>query len=162
MWKQILLFTVVFLLGCSSSVDVIVGPADQSPAEKPVVEPEIVEKPVEQTQDPANDTKVNDSNIITGEASAELVPSKIIIIQDDGFNPKTITVNQGERVIWRNERTENLYPRRALVVGTRLCRQLRSHTMGPGEFFEHTFEEVGSCNYADAIYTKQGGTVLVE
>jgi len=92
---------------------------------------------------------------------------------DDGFVPKTVTINKGETVrfvnnsskkVWvggDNHPTHTNYPEKTPddCLGTSFdtCRSLVT-----AEFWEFTFNEVGEWGYHNHVRSSHGGTVIVK
>jgi len=92
---------------------------------------------------------------------------------DAGFSPKTVTISKGETVrfvntsssgVWvggNNHPSHTQYPEKSAddCLGTSFdtCRVLE----GAAEFWEFTFNEVGTWGYHNHIRSNNGGTVVV-
>ncbi|MFB6216815.1 MAG: plastocyanin/azurin family copper-binding protein [Candidatus Aenigmatarchaeota archaeon] len=88
-----------------------------------------------QNRGPTNQT--NDRNLV-----------RMINIQ---FDPRTIQVEAGETVTWRNE--DNV---EHTITGFGV-----DVSVGPGEIYRHTFQETGTYNYDCTLHPGMSGTVEV-
>lgn len=90
---------------------------------------------------------------------------------NSGFSPKTVTINKGETVrfvgqtsVWpagANHPTHTLYPEKSAndCLGTSFdaCRVLQA-----GEFWEFTFNEIGTWGFHDHVRANNVGTIIVK
>ena len=83
----------------------------------------------------------------------------IVEITNEAFKPKTISINVGDKVIWKNVRTGSLS--QAMIVGNSLCREVRSNQFSSGDSFEWTFNQTKECIITDGIRTTQTSTVTI-
>lgn len=111
-------------------------------------EPVKTEKATEQSQ--GADTPLEPAQKI-GKHDVEMNPN--------GFSPDEITIKAGDSIVWRNTREGRLG--RGMILGTRLCAEVKSGMFGPGESFEWTFTKPGSCIVVDGVLTTKTMTVTV-
>jgi plastocyanin len=83
-----------------------------------------------------------------------------IKITEDGFEPEELTINVGDKVIWQNVRDGRL--KKALVLGSRQCINIKSNSLETGDTFEWTFNQAEKCIFVDAITKYQTGEVNVK
>ncbi len=171
----ILVLALLLIAGCKTAIDVIVGPPEEqapqppaapepaAPETQPTPQPAAPSVPVQPVQPPAPNATLNASNASVQEAAVQPVPGvHTILIKNDGFEPKLLKIKAGGMVIWKNTRTTAVSPQASLIIGARLCRDMRSPKLEPEESFNHTFPAPLTCEYADGIYTRQGGVIVVE
>ena len=70
---------------------------------------------------------------------------------ESGFVPGELTIAVGDTVEWVASRRGALS--KAMVIGTRQCRYVKSKIFDSGETFSHTFEKADECNIIDGILT---------
>ncbi len=80
---------------------------------------------------------------------------------NEGFSKNLITINAGDTVVWENVRTNSVL-NKAMIIGMRECRKVKSALFLPGESFSWTFEEPGVCVVVDGIMTTQSSKVIIE
>jgi plastocyanin len=76
----------------------------------------------------------------------------VVIVDDNVFRPKTITVAPGDTVTWRFEGNS---------AHNVTADDFASELMKDGEF-EHTFDEVGEYDYVCTVHAGMVGTVDVQ
>jgi len=81
----------------------------------------------------------------------------LVKLTNDGFIPAAIKIKSGDKVVWKNERSA-----KAMIVGTRKCRDVKSKIFGSGESYEYTFIEKSRCDIVDGIMTQKASVVYVE
>lgn len=82
--------------------------------------------------------------------------SMTIHIKNFSFNPPTLTVKKGTKVMWVNDDST------AHTVTSDLGSLLGSGTLSPGQSFSFIFTNPGSVNYHCNIHPMMKGTVIVE
>jgi plastocyanin len=75
-------------------------------------------------------------------------------IKKTGFAPASVTINQGDSVIWRNADTAN---HQVVANGG----QFASRILGPGQTYTHTFNGGGTFRYHDGLHPTLKGTIVV-
>ncbi len=109
--------------------------------------------------------------VVEEEPVADPIFHALVEYTSSGFSPKTVTINKGETVrftgqtnLWpasANHPTHTLYPEKSAndCLGTSFdaCRVLKA-----GEFWEFTFNEVGSWNYHNHVRATDVGTIIVK
>jgi plastocyanin len=88
---------------------------------------------------------------IAGPAQAA---TKAINIYASGFSPKTVTITEGDTVIWTNRDSGNHQ-----VLATK--GQFVSPILHQGDKFSFTFRAAGTYNYQDELHPKLTGTIKV-
>lgn len=101
----------------------------------------------------------------------------IIEVTSEGFNPKSLTIKQGDKVTWVNKITEDSWPASALhpthnvypgsdieKCGTAEEKNIFDACKGlkEGESYGFTFNEKGTWRYHDHLNTKSFGSIIVE
>lgn len=93
-----------------------------------------------------------------------------VLITDAGFSPLSLTVRQGDTVIWKNESsgaswpasakhpTHKDYPTTGGCLGSTFdaCRGI-----APGESWSFTFNEIGDWNFHDHVNPAWNGKIIV-
>ncbi|HLC89080.1 MAG TPA: hypothetical protein VJG49_03510 [Candidatus Nanoarchaeia archaeon] len=97
--------------------------------------------------------ETNETGAEESDAAGEELAAAEIMINNDGFSPKELTVKIGEKVTFVNNREGNL--KKALVNGNRQCVKMKSPILNPGDTFEWVFEEAQTCTVVEAITTTQ-------
>ncbi len=82
-------------------------------------------------------------------------------ITEKGFEPAKLEIAVGDTVRWINVR-ESQRLKKAFILGTRNCLEIRSEVLMPEETFEWTFDEAETCSIVEGITVNQLGTILVE
>ena len=104
--------------------------------------------------------------LLTGGVVADIPSepeSEIHYVQliEGGFSTSAVNINVGDTVEWENVRYNDLV-KKGFVVGSQLCRGLRSKVFMPGGSYSYTFEEPVNCLVVDAIFATQTMKVVVE
>lgn len=115
-------------------------------------------------EEPAEETSESDEKSeITGGVAAEIEENQAkthtVYLDDTGFNPTKIVVGVGDTVIWENIRTGSID--KAMVIGVRTCRDIKSKVLLPGETYSWTFNEAGDCIIVDGIMTTQSSRIII-
>lgn len=79
-----------------------------------------------------------------------------ISIKDFTFDQKTITINKGDTIVWKN--IDNV-PHQ--IQGTSLA-SLKGPVMGYGLTYSYTFNDAGTYDYFCVIHPMMKGTVIVK
>lgn len=120
--------------------------ADESGAnERPVTPAETIESPSEETIAP------NPERTPEIPGSGENIE---VAIENDNFNPSTVTISTGDSVRWTN-----LDPHTHTVTGTGT--NFGSETLNQGDSYEFLFTEEGNFEYYCSIHPSMKGTVIV-
>jgi plastocyanin len=121
------------------------------PAEGAGVDEMVVE------DDASTDDAIGETDDLTASGTTHTIK-----VDDGGFVPDTLSIAVGDTVVWENVRDSTGSTRDAFIVGVRSCFSVRSPQFGPGDSWQHTFDEAIECNYIDGIRTTQTGKVMVE
>jgi len=81
------------------------------------------------------------------------IPAQIHIT-DQGFNPKSITIKQNDKVIWDNQGSQ-------VHTVEADNNAFNAPHLSPQELFEHTFTQKGTFTYADGLHPDLVGLVIV-
>jgi plastocyanin len=92
--------------------------------------------------------------VFVGSASTAATATATVQITRTGFVPRSVTINVGDSVTWRNTDTIN---HQVVANGG----QFASPILGPGKTYTHQFTRGGTFRYHDALHTKLTGTVVV-
>ncbi|MBI2572624.1 hypothetical protein HYV86_02080 [Candidatus Woesearchaeota archaeon] len=96
----------------------------------------------------------------------ETVSSKnkihVVELRNATFSPEKLTIKVGDTVTWKNMRSG--YYGRAMIVGSRQCREIRSEIFDSGETFSWTFTQPNDCTITDGFitYTKASTVTIIE
>jgi plastocyanin len=75
-----------------------------------------------------------------------------ITIKDFAFNPQSVTINAGTKVIWTNFDTE----------AHELKSSLFDQTIYPGNSYSYTFNHTGNYSYYCLRHSLENGTIIVK
>lgn len=99
---------------------------------------------------------------------------KTVIYTENGFDPETITITQGETVRFVNESDNQMWvasdehPTHTQYAGTTLSEHCKANTntgfdqCGDGDTFTFTFDKSGTWNYHNHLFSTDQGSVIVE
>ena len=147
---------------------------EEAKAEEPTEEPaeeEVVEEVEEEIAEEVEEAEVEEleeeeatGNALTGGAVAELVeedepPRTNVLLIDGGFDVEELQISVGDTVTWENVRFDKNM--KAMIIGTRNCRAMKSTLFDPGESFSYTFNEPGECFIVGGVFTRQSMKVIV-
>ena len=100
----------------------------------------------------------------------------VITYTDSGFQPETVTVKQGDTVVWESEASRSMWvgsdqhPVHSEYAGTSLNEHCSNGDQASSAFdqcssgdrFSFTFEKEGEWGYHNHDYSSHTGTVIVE
>ncbi len=148
-------FALIFLLlvGCEKVTEAVDGvDGSKTPEVAPDPAKPIEEKPVEK------------EDALTGGAITEPEEPKstthTVRMTADGFNPDKLYIKAGDTVVWKNTRYGTID--KAMIIGVRECRDVRSGFLKSGESFTWTFDTPMTCTIADGVMTTKESKVYVE
>jgi len=104
-------------------------------------------------------TGVGDNQVVaTGGTTGEQTQQKSynVVLQNFNFNPQTLTINVGDKVIWRNGDTAQH------TVTSDTGSELDSPLMQIGSTYEHTFNQKGEFDYHCTPHPSMKGKIIVE
>ncbi|MGC1131765.1 MAG: plastocyanin/azurin family copper-binding protein [Nitrososphaeraceae archaeon] len=78
------------------------------------------------------------------------------------YNPTTVTVSQGDKVVWINKDSVIHTVTSGLPDQENAGQLFDSKNMGPDGIFEHTFDEAGEYDYYCTLHPFMVGSVIVE
>ncbi len=87
----------------------------------------------------------------TTQTTAPAETSKIMI-KNFAFNPQSVTIKAGTKVIWTNFDAET----------HALKSTFFEHTLYPGDSYSYTFNLTGTYNYYCLLHSPENGTIIVE
>jgi plastocyanin len=123
---------------------------------------------------PVEDEEIMEDEEMTGNGD---MGENLIMIFEAGYSPKTITINKGESVTFTNEHTRgswpasDLHPTHRNYPGSNInkCGSNSEEdifdackSLGKGESYTFTFNEVGTWDYHDHMKSSFTGTIIVE
>ncbi len=134
---------------------------------------------------PAPESSVTNQMPVIDSTTPEMIvenatPSVTIVYSDQGFSSSSITVKQGQIVMWVNQSSENMWiasgvhPVHTLYDGTSLNQHCvngapTSSTVfdecvagAPGASYSFTFVKAGTWKYHDHVNASMVGTVIVQ
>jgi plastocyanin len=96
-----------------------------------------------------------------GETLEDTITDDVHVVKlvNDGFSPKKLTIKNGDKVIWENERTGSFS--KSMIIGVRSCRDVKSKVLNSGDSYEHTFTLDGSCVIVDGMMTTVESKIIV-
>ena len=108
-----------------------------------------------------NELKVKVKEEIIGNDIEDTIKDDVHVIKltSEGFSPEKLTIKSGDKVIWENERNGNF--NKAMVIGVRSCRNVKSKVFNPGESYEYIFNEKGTCTIVDGMMTTVESKIYV-
>lgn len=135
--------------------ETIVEEATEETEQPTDVQEEKEEEPkVEELEIPEVDQEVEDGEAEIIDEEIEETKTHVVKMDNDGFDQiGTLTIKVGETVEWKNVRTGSL--KKAMIIGTQGCSQVKSTFFEPGESFSWTFEEAVTCLIVDGVYTTE-------
>jgi plastocyanin len=87
----------------------------------------------------------------------------VVKIEDDGFQPQTLTINAGDMVKWENDSSDdawpasNVHPTHLLYPGFDAKKPLL-----PGDSYSFTFTKTGNWGYHNHLEPDVQGTIVVK
>jgi len=155
------IFIIVSLLitGCeklTASVDGV-DKLDTATVPEPVPE-----ETTEATEEPSPESE-NDNSLTGGsvtEAEEPQTATHTVKMTADGFSPDKLYIKAGDTVVWKNTRYGTID--KAMIIGVRECRDVRSGFLKSGESFSWTFDTPMICTIADGVMTTKESRVYVE
>jgi len=88
---------------------------------------------------------------------------RIIVKTDSGFNPANITVKLGDKAIFKNEGTKDIWPASNLHPTHTIYLEFDAlKPIPPQENYSFTFERAGKWPYHDHLDPTFGGVITVE
>lgn len=95
--------------------------------------------------------------LVTTPAPTTTVESNVMVsIKDFSFNPKTLTIKTGTKVIWTNN---DSVPHTITSDSGNL---LNSGVLPPGQSFSFTFTNLGTVNYHCSVHSMMKSTVIIQ
>src|SRR3989338_1867761 len=150
----LVIITVISLLtGCEKITASMDGLEKEATESAPEAAPEVVEPEVEE----------NNDDILTGGLVAETEEPKsathTVKMTAEGFSPDKLFIKAGDTVEWKNTRYGTV--NKAMIIGVRECRQVRSSFLKPGESFSFVFDQPIECTIADGVMTTKESKIVV-
>lgn len=146
-WLALLVVISLFVVGCTP---VITDTEPLVPTE--IEENTTISEPVQEIEEeivPEEPVVVEEPKVVNHE----------ILITNDGFSTKKLTIKQGESVTWKNQRTDR--PTDTIIVGVRNCHEVKSKQFGPHESFTFVFDEIKTCTIVDGVYSQEDPVEIV-
>ena len=82
---------------------------------------------------------------------------------EDGYAPNTLTVSQGETIVFHNESSKDMWPASAPhPTHTNYPEFDAKRAISPGETYEFTFTKIGAWKFHDHRDPAKFGTITVE
>ena len=140
-------------------------PVPAENTETPVPETEVV------TEQPVPGTDTPDAEAIATVPEATAPATYVVRVTQEGFEPSTLSIRQGDTVVWTNTVTRHVwvasdphpvhtnYPTTGGCIGSTFdsCGE-----MSIDQNFSFTFNEAGSWGYHDHTSPGMRGTIIVE
>ncbi len=90
------------------------------------------------------------------------VKEHVIVIRDDGFNPKTLRLNKGDTVTFKNETSRQVWPASNSHPSHDIYPEFDSKTpINTGESWDFIFDQEGRWAYHDHAESRYSGVVIV-
>ncbi|MBU0627708.1 MAG: hypothetical protein KKC75_00840 [Nanoarchaeota archaeon] len=165
----LILVLIVLITGCSEKTKPVVtdlgeeAVAQENHVQQNDVSTEAVPEPIVQI----NDTVIVDDEINVSEQinESDSGPGEhIIVINDLKYDQQTLTISQGDTVMWKNQDTWSNDGETKHYIAAH-SNEFRSSVMPYGGTFSHTFNNTGTFTYIDVIYKDRAsmrGTIIVE
>ncbi|HLD40113.1 MAG TPA: hypothetical protein VJB13_03155 [Candidatus Nanoarchaeia archaeon] len=156
----VLLFIIAvsLLTGCEKLTASLDGVNKESPGTAPEVVPPTTPQP--QSQPPTTESSSPTGGIVIEPKPQPQAATHIVKMTADGFSPDKIYIKVGDTVEWKNTRSGTI--NKAMIIGVRECREVRSGFFKPGESFTWTFDKPVTCTIADGVMTTKESKVFVE
>ena len=106
---------------------------------------------INQTQEPT--TTIQETTVIPTTELTKEIEEVTIAMKDFAYDPKTITVKQGTKVIWTNN---------DMVIHDVKSDTFTSGDLNKGDSFEYVFDQKGSFDYLCTYHSSMTGTIIVE
>jgi len=123
-------------------------------------------KETQQSTTPRQDTTtIQEAETTTTKASTRTTTTRAgaktieVDIKSFAFDPKTIAITKGDTVVWTNMDTA---PHTVTSDVGSANNELDSVTLGKGDTYSHTFDELGTYAYHCSIHTSMKGKVIVD
>lgn len=151
-------YALLFSKECASTLELAKQQKEAAEAAKAAEkqkEEKAKETPAENANAPAADTE-------TAETAAPVEPEVVthtVNLIESGFSVKTLEINVGEKVIFKNLRQTGTTT--GMILGTRECSKMKSAILKSGETFEWTFDKAQKCQVVDGIFITQTLAITV-
>lgn len=142
--KNILLILVIVVLAVGGFVLVQSQSKTEAPTKTTSTTPSAMEK------SPSKETEVMSQKEDT------------VTLSDTGFDPKTITVKKGDKVVWLNKSGDSATVDSDNHPTHLLYPPLNMGTFKDGDKHELVFDKAGTYTYHDHFHPSKKGTVVVE
>jgi plastocyanin len=109
-----------------------------------------------------NPTTQNTQKINAVKANEKYIPAETVTLTDSGFQPQTLTIKSGARVVWTNNSgtvgtvNSDNYPTNLLYPF------LNFGQFNNGSSFSTVFQTTGTYTYYNFVSPGQKGTIIVE
>ncbi len=157
----VLLIALFFVTGCeklTASLDKVDQEAVGQEAEPAGTVAETITEQESEDDKSASDS-LTGNTVTEVKEEAESTVHKIKMTAD-GFKPDKLYIKVGDTVVWENTRSGSI--NKAMIIGVRECREVRSGFLKSGESFSWTFDKPITCTIADGVMTTKEGKILVE
>lgn len=89
-------------------------------------------------------------------------PAVVIVRNNDGYEPKNVTIKKGDIVMWKNESKDYHWPASDLHPTHGVYPEFDPlRPIAPGDTWKFKFDRVGKWNFHDHIRANKVGTVTV-
>ena len=172
-WLIPFIIVMLFISGCSigNKTKAVITDVGEEPTEEvtgAVVEQGLEDETVGEDEtlegDTEEETEPSETEEETEEETEQELPPghHIITIKELRLDPKELTIQKGDTVIWKHEDTWDDTTKHYLAAHTN---EFRSPIFYYGEEFNHTFNEAGTFTYFDIMYKERDlmrGKIIVE
>lgn len=87
--------------------------------------------------------------------------TQTITVTSDGFNPKTVTVKEGGRVLWTNQSEKDASVNSDPYPNNSYWKFLNLGVFANGQSMSLTFDKKGTYTYHNQLNPEQNGTIIV-
>lgn len=117
----------------------------------------------EQTEETIEINAASEENNENSQTSAGTAKQITVTYTSQGFNPATVTINEGDTVVFENNSNNSFWPASNDHPTHRIYSDFDPQKpIIPGQTYSFTFEETGTWGYHDHLRATQTGIIIVE
>lgn len=99
---------------------------------------------------------------IDAEIEADEAAATKVTVTENGFEPSTVTVKKGQKVVWLNNSKEDVVPVYSSFVLEEVFGTEEGDTLEDADGWELGFTKAGTYEYYDGLNPERKGKVVVE